>query len=137
MSAQETYGTTTGLSVPRPEPQQLPTRLDILSNGLKLDVRAHQRTYEGAYTRTAVGCFAFSILLIKIFSKEFLPIGTIYTIYGSTVFLMGMYKSRSVDFYYNPEKDKEFFKTSGNSVMLLSAISLLCYLTLFVLIIIM
>lgn len=113
---------------------ELPSKLDVFSNGLKLDIRAHQRTYEGAYTRTAIGCFAFSILIIKIFSKEFLPIGTIYTIYGSIVFIIGFFKSRSVDFYYNPDKDKEFFKTSGNSVILLTSISLICYVVLFVLI---
>lgn len=113
---------------------KLPTRLDVFSNGMKLDIRAHQRTYEGAYTRTAIGCFAFSILIIKIFSKEFLPIGTIYTIYGSVVFIIGYYKSKSVDFFYNPAKDKEYFKTSGNSVVLLTLISLACYVSLFILI---
>lgn len=111
--------------------------LEGLSNGHKLDVRAHQRTYEGAYTRTAVGSLAFSIMIIKLFSKEFLPIGTIYTIYGFILFCFGMYKTRSVDVYYNPVKDKEFYKTSGNSVMMLTGISVLCYLVLFVLIMVM
>lgn len=114
--------------------QRRPTRLDLFDNGRKLDIRAHQRTYEGAYTRTAVGSIAFSIMIIKLFSKEFLPIGTIYTVYGMVVFLIGIYKSRSVDFYYNPMKDAEYFVTSGNSVIMLTLISLVCYVTLLVLI---
>lgn len=114
--------------------ERLPSRLDILQNGLQLDIRAHQRTYEGAYTRTAVGCLAFALMIIKIFSKDFLPIGLIYTIYGSLVFCFGLYKSRTVDFYYNPKKQKQYFKTSGNSVMLLSITSLACYLSLLILI---
>lgn len=114
--------------------ERLPSRLDILSNGLKLDIRAHQRTYEGAYTRTSVGCLGFSLLIIKIFSSEFLPVGMIYTIYGSVLFMFGVYKSRSVDYYYNPEKDKHFYRTSGNSVMLITIVSLACYISLLVLI---
>ncbi|WEJ93531.1 hypothetical protein PSN45_000996 [Yamadazyma tenuis] len=66
-----------------------PTRLDLFENNQKLDIRAHQRTYEGAYTRTAIGSLAFSIMIIKLFSKEFLPIGTIYTLYGMVVFIIG------------------------------------------------
>ncbi|ABN67394.1 conserved hypothetical protein [Scheffersomyces stipitis CBS 6054] len=117
-----------------PQRERLPSRLDILSNGHKLDVRAHQRTYEGAYTRSAIGCLSFSILIIKLFSKEFLPIGTIYTVYGSLLYFIGVYKASSVDTYYNPDKDMVMFKTSGDSVLLLSVISLVSYVALLVLI---
>lgn len=113
---------------------RLPSRLDILSNGLKLDVRAHQRTYEGAYTRSAIGSLSFSILIIKLFSKEFLPIGTVYTAYGCLLYFIGVLKASQVDIYYNPKKDMEMFKTSGDSVLLLSVISLASYIALLVLI---
>lgn len=119
---------------PEPLRERLPSRLDILSNGLKLDVRAHQRTYEGAYTRSAIGCLSFSILIIKLFSKEFLPIGTIYTAYGCLLYFIGVYKAASVDVYYNSSKDMEMFKTSGDSVILLSVISLASYIALLILI---
>lgn len=115
--------------------ERLPSRLSILSRNHKLDVRAHQRTYEGAYTRTALGCLSFSILLIKLFSKEFLPVGAIYTVYGTLVYFMGVYQARKVDFYYNPERNKEYFRTSGDSVVLLTVISLACYIFLLVLIV--
>ncbi|MDL2082336.1 hypothetical protein QNN03_38660, partial [Streptomyces sp. GXMU-J15] len=49
-------------------PERQPSRLDVLTKDRKLDVRAHQRTYEGAYTRTALGCLSFAILVIKLFS---------------------------------------------------------------------
>ncbi|CAI5758906.1 unnamed protein product [Candida verbasci] len=114
--------------------QRLPSRINLFSNNLKLDIRAHQRTYEGAYTRTAIGCLAFSLLIIKLFSKEFLPIGTAYTIYGCIVYFIGVYKSNHVDVYYNPEKDIEMYKTGGNYVLLLTIISLSCYISLLVLI---
>lgn len=111
-----------------------PSRLDLFATNLKQDIRAHQRTYEGAYTRTAVGCLAFSILLIKVFSKEFLPIGTIYTIYGCLLYFLGVVKASRVDMYYNPEKDMEMFTTSGDFVVFLTILSLSCYIALLVLI---
>ncbi|KAG7192245.1 uncharacterized protein KQ657_001963 [Scheffersomyces spartinae] len=95
---------------------------------------AYQRTYEGAYTRSAIGCLSFAILIIKLFSREFLPIGMVYTIYGLIFYFLGIYKAASVDVFYNPEKDMEYFKTSGNSVILLTAISLASYTTLLILV---
>lgn len=119
---------------PRPRTQRLPSRLDILSNGLKLDVRAHQRTYEGAYTRTAIGALSFSILIIKLFLKEFLPVGAVYTIYGCVLYFFGVYKSASVDVFYNPDKDMVLYKTGGDSVLLLTIVSLVSYLALLILV---
>ena len=114
--------------------RRLPSRLDYLYEGSKLDVRAHQRTYEGAYTRSAVGCLSFSILLLKIFSKEFLPIGTIYSIYGTVLYFFGVKKGRSVDFFYNPQRDQQYYKTSGDTVLYLTVLSLVCYLALLILV---
>lgn len=108
------------------------SRIDFLSNNLKLDVRAHQRTYEGAYTRTAIGCLSFSIVIIKLFSKEFLLIGTIYTAYGCLLYFIGVVKSYSVDTYY---EKMEMYKTGGNSVLVLSVISFISYVALLVLVI--
>jgi len=119
---------------PRPRTQRLPSRLDILSNGLKLDVRAHQRTYEGAYTRTAIGALSFSILIIKLFLKEFLPVGAVYTVYGCVLYFFGVFKSASVDVFYNPDKDMVLYKTGGDSVLLLTVVSLVSYLALLVLV---
>ena len=119
---------------PVPIRDRAPSRLDLFDNNLKLDIRAHQRTYEGAYTRTSIGCLSFSILIIKIFSKEFLPIGTIYTVYGCVLYFIGVYKSNSVDVFYNPQKNMEMYKTGGNFVLLLTIISLSCYIALLVLI---
>lgn len=114
--------------------ERLPSRLDLFATNLKQDIRAHQRTYEGAYTRSAIGCLSFAILIIKLFSREFLPIGIVYTIYGLIFYFLGVYKAASVDVFYNPEKDAEYFKTSGNSVIFLTAISLASYTTLLILV---
>lgn len=124
----------TELPPERPTLEHVPSRMSEFSRGLKLDVRAHQRTYEGAYTRTAIVCLSFSILIVKLFSKEFLPIGAIYTIYGTILYFMGVKKARQVDFFYNPDRDKEYYTTSGNSVVFLTVVSLATYISLLVLI---
>lgn len=119
---------------PPPQRKRLPSVIDGLPNGLQLDVRAHQRTYEGAYTRSSLGSLTFAILVIKLFSLEFLPLGIVYTIYGCLLYFIGVYKAASVDFYYNPERDMTQYKTSGNTVLLLTGISLASYISLLVLI---
>lgn len=110
------------------------SRLGDLADNLKLDVRAHQRTYEGAYTRTAISCLSFSIVMIKLFSSEFLPIGTVYTVYGCLLYFIGVFKAATVDTYYDAENDMEEFKTAGDLVLLLTGISLASYVAMLVLV---
>ena len=121
------------MTEPVPIRNRLPSRMDLFATNLKQDIRAHQRTYEGAYTRTAIGCLSFSILIIKLFSKEFLPNGTINTNYESLLYFLGVFKSSRVDVYYNPDKDMEMFTTSGDFVLFLTILSLCCYIALLVL----
>ncbi|AOA62965.1 hypothetical protein KP2612_002289 [Komagataella phaffii] len=129
---------------------------ELSTKDQKLDVRAHQRTYEGAYLRSSIGALSFSIIVIKIFSKEFIVIGIIFTIYGLLLFLVSLLRTRNMDLYFLAD-DKEgksvvpgtqdnnsleneaeiteedtYFKTSGNIVLLLTAITSVCYVLLFV-----
>lgn len=76
----------------------------------KLDVRATQRTFEGAYIRTALGQLSFALIILKIFSREFLPIGTVFTIQGFVILVIGLYRRKNtarkiifpyVQVYYN------------------------------------
>lgn len=110
------------------------SRFEDLTPDLKLDVRAHQRTYEGAYTRTAIACLSFSIVILKLFSVEFLPIGAVYTALGCLLFFFGLVKAGTVDFYYSPARDKEMFRTAGDLVLFLTVVSLASYIALLVLV---
>ena len=58
----------------------------------KLDVRATQRTFEGAYIRTALGQLSFALVILKIFSREFVPIGTVFTVQGFVILLLALYR---------------------------------------------
>lgn len=140
--------------------QRKPSRLDYLaSKGQKLDIRAHQRTYQGAYVRTCLGCLSFSLLVMKLFSREFMPLGMVYQIYALVLCLASYLRSRNLDLYFinfndpnwynnyevvqteaepqNSEdvqgSDKYYYKTSGNIVLWLTIFGILCYIVLFVL----
>lgn len=47
----------------------------LLSTNDKLDLRAAQRTFDGAYVRTALGQMYFSLTIMRIFQREFFSIG--------------------------------------------------------------
>ena len=42
------------------------------------EIRAAQRTFEGAYIRTALGQFSFALVVLKIFTSEFYGIGALF-----------------------------------------------------------
>lgn len=143
-----------------------PSRLDDrLTKAQKLDIRAHQRTYQGAYIRTCIGSLSFSLLVMKLFSKEFMSIGLVFQVYSLLICVIGYHRASNMDLYFidfskgDWYKDlrtideangscetinghvivdnKYYFKTSGNYVVWLSLITGSCYIVLFVLLAIM
>lgn len=149
-----------------PEIMRRPSRLDErLTKAQKLDIRAHQRTYQGAYIRTCIGSLSFSLLVMKLFSKEFMFIGLVFQVYSLLICVIGYHRASNMDLYfidfsrgdwykdYVPAHtadtetetinghvfvdNKYYFKTSGNYVIWLSIITGCCYIVLFVLLAIM
>lgn len=51
------------------------TRSIILTPGELVEIRAAQRTFEGAYIRTSLSQFSFALVVLKIFTSEFYSIG--------------------------------------------------------------
>lgn len=135
--------------------QRRPSRLSYLdSKGQKLDIRAHQRTYQGAYIRTCLGCLSFSLLVMKLFYREFMPLGMVFQVYALILCVASYLRSRNVDLYFINFNDPDwiadyrideheassnlnryYFKTNGNIVLWLTILGLGCYITLFVLLI--
>ncbi|ODV83597.1 hypothetical protein CANARDRAFT_202869 [[Candida] arabinofermentans NRRL YB-2248] len=132
--------------------QRKPSRLVYLeTSAQKLDIRAHQRTYQGAYVRTCLGTLSFSLIVLKLFSKEFFPIGLVFNCYGLLLCLISHLRSTDIDLYFinfgdsdwklkyevgeieNDGSVDHYFKTSGNYVIWLTLISFFCYLALFIL----
>lgn len=51
------------------------TRSIVLTPGELVEIRAAQRTFEGAYIRTSLSQFSFALVVLKIFTSEFYSIG--------------------------------------------------------------
>ncbi|EWG37439.1 hypothetical protein FVEG_01049 [Fusarium verticillioides 7600] len=103
-----------------------------------VEVRAAQRTFEGAYVRTALGQFSFALIILKVFTEEFYAIGALFAVYGVAVMLVAIYRryEGQNQFFTSESPDgslKRKFRTSGNSVLLLTMLSLSAYITLMVL----
>ncbi|KAK3995502.1 hypothetical protein QBC44DRAFT_320588 [Cladorrhinum sp. PSN332] len=132
----------------------------VLTSQELVEIRAAQRTFEGAYMRTALSQFSFALVILKIFTSEFYPIGALFACYGVSILLVAIYRryegnrqffdtveseDEEEDFYLEPDGQrrgrgrrrtlvvKKKFRTSGNSVALLVLLSLSSYVALMVL----
>lgn len=110
----------------------------ILTSQELVEIRAAQRTFEGAYMRTALSQFSFALIILKIFTSEFYAIGALFAVYGTTVILCAIYRryQGNRQFFTTTDNDGELknkFRTSGNSVLLLTSLSIGAYVGLLVL----
>ncbi|PFH57382.1 hypothetical protein XA68_15143 [Ophiocordyceps unilateralis] len=110
----------------------------VLTSDELVEIRASQRTYEGAYMRTALGQFSFALVVLKIFTREFYPIGALFAAYGLAVLVVASYRRYQGhrQFFTAESPDgvvQRKFKTSGDTVVLMTALSLGAYATLLVL----
>ncbi|KAL9101527.1 MAG: hypothetical protein Q9163_003223 [Psora crenata] len=104
----------------------------ILTNEELVEIRAAQRTFEGAYIRTALGQFSFSLVILKIFTAEFYSIGALFAIYGAGILLISLFRRQqgNKQFFSETGEDglnRRRFRTSGNVVVVLTALSIAAY----------
>lgn len=100
-----------------------------------VEVRAAQRTFEGAYVRTALSQFSFALVVFKIFTAEFYSIGALFAIYGTAVLMLAAYRRKQGNrqFFSEVGEDgvhRHKFRTSGNAVVLLTVLSVSAYICL-------
>ncbi|KAK3394732.1 hypothetical protein B0H63DRAFT_56155 [Podospora didyma] len=130
----------------------------VLTSQELVELRAAQRTFEGAYMRTALGQFSFALIILKIFNSDFYPIGALFAVYGAAIMLVAVFRryEGNRQFFDKEESDdeefeesdgaggtvtsirriqvvKKKFRTSGNSIALLVVLSLSSYVALIVL----
>lgn len=139
------------LSFPPSQPAHSASHLPLTPLPQKtrlVEIRAAQRTFEGAYMRTALSQFSFALIILKIFTSEFYAIGALFAVYGAAVMLVAAYRRYegnrqffSEDVLEEDEHDpgsavvaqRKRFRTSGNSVLMLTLLSLSAYISLLVL----
>ncbi|KUI53894.1 hypothetical protein VP1G_01521 [Cytospora mali] len=73
------------------------------------EIRAAQRTFEGAYMRTALSQFSFALIILKIFTSEFYAIGALFAAYGVAVLLVAIFRryEGNRQFFDQEESDSE------------------------------
>uniref|UniRef100_U9SWZ0 DUF202 domain-containing protein n=1 Tax=Rhizophagus irregularis (strain DAOM 181602 / DAOM 197198 / MUCL 43194) TaxID=747089 RepID=U9SWZ0_RHIID len=107
-------------------------RLDSsqLTNAEIVELRARQRTFEGAYGRTCLSSFGFALIILRIFDEDFYTIGFVYIAFGVALLIISALRIRNnIENFDIFEKNKPFV-TSGGYVALTSGIALLTYLAL-------
>ena len=88
--------------------------------------------------RTAIGQFSFALIVLKIFTKEFYSIGALFATYGAGILMVSVYRryEGNRQFFSEVGDDglgRKKFRTSGNAVVVLTALSMVAYATLIVL----
>lgn len=111
-----------------------------LSTSELVEIRAAQRTFEGAYIRTAIGQFTFALVVLKIFTKEFYAVGAVFAGYGAFVLFLSQIRKHHSDkqFFRELGEDgikRRKFRTSGNPTLFLTVVTAAMYMTLIVLIV--
>ncbi|KAI9843151.1 MAG: hypothetical protein M1837_006604 [Sclerophora amabilis] len=112
----------------------------VLSREELVEVRAAQRTFEGAYIRTALAQFSFALVVLKIFTAEFYSIGALFAVYGAGVLFASLFRRQqgNKQFFSEVGEDglsRKKFRTSGNVVIALTALSIAAYACLLALIV--
>ena len=97
-----------------------------------VEVRASQRTFEGAYIRTSLSQFSMALVIIKVFTSEFYSIGALFAVYGAGVLLTSLLRRQqgNKQFFSEIGEDglnRKKFRTSGNVVVVLTALSVVAY----------
>ncbi|EMF16106.1 uncharacterized protein SEPMUDRAFT_124207 [Sphaerulina musiva SO2202] len=103
-----------------------------------VEIRAAQRTFEGAYIRTSLSQFSFALVVLKIFTSEFYSIGALFAVYGAGVLAVSAFRRMQSNrqFFNAVGEDglsRRRFRTSGNVVVILTGLSVAAYVTLLVL----
>lgn len=108
----------------------------ILTADEFVDIRAAQRTFEGAYIRTALGQFTIALVVLRYFSQDFYHIGSLFAAHGFMILIVSFLRrhTNNKQFFSQDENrtltngsNIKFFQTSGNVVLILSSVSFIAY----------
>jgi hypothetical protein len=88
--------------------------------------------------RTALGQFSFALVVLRIFTAEFYGVGALCATYGAAVLLVAAYRryEGNRQFFSEVGSDglgRKKFRTSGNAVVVLTALSAVAYVSLLLL----
>ncbi|KAG2054521.1 hypothetical protein BDR06DRAFT_955189 [Suillus hirtellus] len=65
--------------------------IDVLELG---ELRARNRTFNGAYRRTAIAALGYALTALRLFDSRFLRIGIVYIVLSILLFALGYIRAR-------------------------------------------
>ncbi|KZV66618.1 hypothetical protein PENSPDRAFT_636734 [Peniophora sp. CONT] len=68
-----------------------------------LEIRARQRTFEGAYARTALANLGYALAILRLFDRHFYRIGLLYSAMAVFMLLCAFLRSRFTDHRHSDE----------------------------------
>ncbi|KAF7321143.1 hypothetical protein HMN09_00202400 [Mycena chlorophos] len=59
-----------------------------------VELRARQRTFHGAYTRTALGNLGYALAILRLFDHRFYGIGLLFAVLGASLYILAFLRAR-------------------------------------------
>ncbi|KAF9481642.1 hypothetical protein BDN70DRAFT_876126 [Pholiota conissans] len=59
-----------------------------------IELRARQRTFHGAYSRTALSSLGYALTILRLFERNFHKIGLLFAILSGLLFIIAFFRSR-------------------------------------------
>ncbi|TEB33748.1 hypothetical protein FA13DRAFT_1763382 [Coprinellus micaceus] len=82
-----------------------------------VELRARQRTFHGAYSRTALGALGYSLTILRLFDKAFHRIGLLFAILGALLFIISFFRARQSNHdFADRHKEAAFLDSAIESV---------------------
>ncbi|KAF9919204.1 hypothetical protein FBU30_011124 [Linnemannia zychae] len=97
-----------------------------------VEIRARERTFDGAYWRTAMKSFSMGMIIIRLFTRSFYKIGIIFVAFGMAMLGISVLRRKASGDVFDQRKP---FVTSGFWVMITTLVTTIAYAIMFALII--
>ncbi|KAF8192782.1 hypothetical protein K438DRAFT_1906845 [Mycena galopus ATCC 62051] len=78
-----------------------------------VELRARQRTFHGAYSRTALSNLGFSLTILRLFDPRFHRIGLLFAVLGAALYVLAFLRARHSqhDFADYPKSEEDYSTT--------------------------
>ncbi|KAG0028037.1 hypothetical protein BGZ81_005077 [Podila clonocystis] len=96
-----------------------------------VEVRARERTFDGAYWRTAMKAFSMGMIILRLFTRAFYKIGIVFVAFGMAVLGIAVLRRKAAGDVFDQTQP---FQTAGFWVMITTLITSIAYMVLLILI---
>ncbi|KAF9958054.1 hypothetical protein BGZ70_009317 [Mortierella alpina] len=96
-----------------------------------VEIRARERTFDGAYWRTAMKAFSMGMIIIRLFTKAFYKIGIIFVAFGMAMLGISVLRRKAAGDVFD---QRQPFETSGFWVLVTTLVTSVTYIVMFVMI---